>query len=74
MQGEAIPEAQTVEFKRGDSLLLCTDGLTGMIPDEKIAALLKACSDPQEGCQALVAAANEAGGKDNVTAVVVEWR
>jgi PPM family protein phosphatase len=55
----------------GDRYLICSDGLFGELPDEVIAALLPA-GDPQTVAEALVTAANDAGGRDNVTAVVVD--
>lgn len=61
-----------VDASHGDRLLLCTDGLSGMIEDERIAHILKSVADPQEACEALIVAANEAGGHDNITAIVVD--
>jgi PPM family protein phosphatase len=55
----------------GDRYLLCSDGLFTELSDEKILELL-ADPDPQEAATALVAEANEAGGRDNITAVVVD--
>ncbi len=55
----------------GDRFLLCSDGLFGELPDEVILPLL-AVGAPQHAAEALVAAANDAGGRDNVTAVVVD--
>ena len=55
----------------GDLFLLCTDGLWGVVPDGKIATILRAAMDLQTGCQLLVDAANEAGGPDNITVVLV---
>jgi serine/threonine protein phosphatase PrpC len=54
-----------------ETLLLCTDGMHGAVSDEKMAALLKAAGDPQAAVQALVRAALDAGGKDNITVVLV---
>ncbi len=68
--GDAEPEIRCMALQEGDRLLLCTDGLTNMLPDEDIAALL-ARRLPDAACEALVAAANEAGGEDNITVVVV---
>ncbi len=59
----------------GDRLLLCTDGLTRMVSDDRLAAALKRFAGaPQACCDYLVDAANEAGGPDNITVVVVEVR
>ncbi len=57
---------------RGERLLLCSDGLWGMVSEADIANLIRGAPSLQEGCQNLVAAANEAGGRDNVT--VILWR
>lgn len=55
----------------GDMILACSDGLTNEVTDQLIAALLLSPGDPHEKATALVDAANRAGGRDNVTAVVV---
>jgi serine/threonine protein phosphatase PrpC len=65
-------DEEILEVRPGDRLLLCSDGLTGMIDDDRISDLLGANRDPQAACDALVDAANEAGGQDNVTAVVID--
>jgi serine/threonine protein phosphatase PrpC len=57
----------------GDTILLCCDGLSGMIPDERIAAVLNSCRDLQQSTQELIAAANDAGGVDNVTVVLAQF-
>jgi protein phosphatase len=62
-----------VEVRAGDRLLLCTDGLTVMVSDEEIRAVLDRTPDPQEAAERLVAAANRAGGVDNITAVILEF-
>ena len=63
-------EAQTIAAEPGDRLLLCTDGLTGELPDTRIAELLAAEPDDRRAAQALVEAALAAGGHDNVTVIV----
>ena len=56
-------------LEEGDTFLLCTDGLTGQIKDEEIAATLSALS-PEEAVRALLDMANLRGGPDNITAIV----
>ena len=58
----------------GDRLLLCTDGLTRMVTDDELAAALeKFRGEPQQACEYLVNAANNNGGPDNITVVIVEF-
>jgi protein phosphatase len=66
-------EAHTLEIHPGDRLLLCSDGLTEMVTDEGIAAALRVEPEPEAACVALVAQANEAGGRDNITVVIVRF-
>ena len=70
---EAKPYVRTIALKGGNRLLLCSDGLTDVIDDKSIAAMLKSEANPQAACEALVGAANAAGGYDNVTVVIVDW-
>ena len=63
--------AHRVPMRLGDRLLLCTDGLSNMLTDLEIAALVAAGS-PADSAQSLIVAANEAGGLDNISVVVVE--
>jgi serine/threonine protein phosphatase PrpC len=58
----------------GDSLLLCSDGLTGKMEDTEIRQLVQHNEDPQEACEQLVQAANNHGGQDNVTAIIIQAR
>ena len=66
-------EAHAVEVRAGDRLLLCSDGLTEMVTDDVIAATLRAELEPEAACTKLVAQANEAGGRDNVTVLIVRF-
>jgi protein phosphatase len=60
-------------FAPGDLLLLCSDGLSGMVPDARIAEILRGHPrDLRGAAQALVDAANDGGGQDNVTCVLVQ--
>jgi serine/threonine protein phosphatase PrpC len=56
----------------GDKLLLCSDGLNGMLDDQKINILVHESPSPQVACDYLVDAANLAGGEDNISAILVE--
>ncbi len=70
---EGKPYVRSFAIKTQDRLLLCTDGLTeGSAAD--ITAILRNELEPQAGCDALVKAANAAGGHDNITAVIVDLR
>jgi PPM family protein phosphatase len=60
-----------LDLKSGDILLLCSDGLTKEVSDERIAAMLAEAGDLDDLCGNLIDAAKDAGGHDNVTAVVV---
>ena len=55
----------------GDAYLLCSDGLSGMISSADMLDVIESIDDPEEACRELVARANLAGGKDNVSAVLV---
>lgn len=55
-----------------EALLLCSDGLSGMVPDDKIWHIWKTSYSPQEACDRLVEEANRAGGEDNITVVIVQ--
>jgi len=61
-----------VELEGGDRLLLCSDGLTAMIDDAAIEEILGDHDDPAAAAEALVEAANDLGGEDNITVVVVD--
>jgi serine/threonine protein phosphatase PrpC len=66
------PDAAQIEAKVGDRILLCSDGLTDMVSDQDIADCLESAAQPQAACDALVAAAREQGGRDNITVIVVQ--
>jgi protein phosphatase len=66
-------EVHLLELHPGDVLLLCTDGLTDMVTDEAIAAVLTSEPAPETACRRLIDEANRNGGEDNVTAVVARF-
>jgi len=56
----------------GEAILLCSDGLSGMISDEQIWQIWRTSTSPQEACDRLVEAANMAGGEDNISVIIVQ--
>lgn len=59
-------------LRRGDRLLLCSDGLSGMLDDAQLCQLASPPTPVEAACEALVTAANNAGGKDNITVILAE--
>jgi len=66
------PDVWLLPVSPGDRMLLCTDGLTDELTDQRIEAELRAAPDPQTAADRLVRAAVRHGARDNVTVVVVE--
>ena len=64
-------DATPLPLKEGDCILICSDGLSRMVPDKKMVSIVRESATPDAAVEALVAAANEAGGIDNVTVVLV---
>jgi len=70
-----MTEYQRLQVFKGDVLLLCSDGLTRELNDDEIAAVLARAANGEDldaACRALVERANEAGGRDNITCVLVK--
>ena len=61
-----------VDLQPGDRLLLCSDGLSGMLTDEQIFNISRDQTSPTKACEMLIRAANAAGGEDNITAIMIE--
>ena len=57
---------------QGSRLLICSDGLSGVVTEKDIGAIIASAATPQHACQRLVEAANRAGGPDNITAILIE--
>jgi PPM family protein phosphatase len=64
-------DVRSDELIDGDIFLLCSDGLTGMVSDQEILEVVSLTDDPQEACELLVAEANDGGGTDNISALVI---
>lgn len=67
-----VADTFEVDGTPGDRLLLCSDGLTGMLVDERIGQLLGAHKDPATVARDLIDAANDEGGQDNISVIVVD--
>lgn len=72
MAGPVMPDVRTIQLRKGDRLLLCSDGLTGMLEEEQIGTILTNHPAPSEACAKLIEAANAAGGDDNITVLVID--
>ena len=70
-QSAVEPTTLSVSLERGDTLLLCSDGLHGLVKDHRIAAVLSS-KEPDEAAKVLVDMAISAGGTDNVTVIVAK--
>lgn len=71
--GITQPDFFEVEVEKGDLILLCSDGLTNMVGDDELERILGDGKNELESlCDKLIDSANEAGGKDNISAVLVE--
>ena len=71
-QNDTGPDITTCEVQVGDHLLLCCDGLWSMLTDEQIAAVVSQ-NTPEAACHHLIQLANQAGGEDNISAIVLSF-
>ena len=72
MQDQVVVDLQHDDPLSNDVYVLCSDGLSGMIPDEEIMKIVTSSPDIREACKRLIARANESGGEDNITAVLIK--
>jgi protein phosphatase len=70
-EGAVEVDTRSFQARAQDVFLLCSDGLTTMVPEEQIAAVLSAHPRLRDAGEALIAAANQAGGRDNITVVLI---
>lgn len=68
---EVLVDMQEIEVKPGDLFLVCSDGLTTMLSDEDIGSLLASGLPLDQMCQRMIDAANDRGGLDNITVIIV---
>ncbi len=67
----ATPDIFEIEMEKGDKLLLCSDGLTNMVIDHDINNIIRKSETIEEAVRKLIDSANENGGKDNISAIIV---
>jgi serine/threonine protein phosphatase PrpC len=72
MAGEVLPDTRQLELRPGDRLLLSSDGLTGVVEDARLREILGGGLEPRRTCEALIATANAAGARDNITTIVID--
>lgn len=68
---EVLVDILTDDTREGDIYLLCSDGLSGMLTDEELLSIVTQAPSLEDGCRELIQRANDAGGVDNITAVLV---
>jgi PPM family protein phosphatase len=73
MQDSVAVDLVSDEPQLGDVYLLCSDGLSGMLTDEQILGVVSSSADTNEICRQLIHQANQNGGEDNITALVVRF-
>lgn len=73
IKNSAEPDIQTLQIRKEEYLLLCTDGLTDMLEDDEIMEIiLKDTGDLEQTCENLIARANKRGGRDNITIILAK--
>lgn len=72
MKPPAEPEAFIAEVHPGDRILLCSDGLYGMVEERELAQLMRGSRSPERVCVRLIERANENGGRDNISAAYIQ--
>jgi protein phosphatase len=72
MQDQVVVDLQHDDPTKGDVYVLCSDGLSGMVSDDDIRQIVAANPDIRDACRKLIQRANERGGEDNITAVLIK--
>jgi serine/threonine protein phosphatase PrpC len=73
VSGDVEVDTHTIDIRDGDSILLCSDGLTGHVGDDDLMTVLERGDDEKATLETLIAKANAAGGSDNITGVLLRF-
>ncbi len=73
-EGGVLADGFALPLLENDIYLLCSDGLYGEVSDEELCSVIISAKSPQEACRELVVRANKNGGRDNITAIIIENR
>jgi serine/threonine protein phosphatase PrpC len=74
VDSEVQVDLLNIDLDVGDLLLICSDGLSSLVGDDTIQEALQERTDPQDAAETLITLANEAGGDDNITVLILEFR
>ena len=72
IDADVAVDTYRIDLEPGDRLMICSDGLTNMLSDDTIAQTLRRHADPQQAADTLVDMANQAGGDDNITVILLD--
>lgn len=72
-QGDITPVTGRIRLRKGDTLLLCSDGLSGKLRSEDIQNIVSSYPDVEKACDELIAEANNRGGEDNITVILARF-
>ena len=72
-QGDVTPVTGRIRLRQGDTLLLCSDGLSGKLRSEDIQNIVAVNQDLTKACDELIAEANNRGGEDNITVILARF-
>lgn len=70
---DVIADTYVYDLKHGDYVIMCTDGLTNEVDESVILETINSCDTPQNACDKLIKKANDNGGKDNITVIVMRY-
>jgi protein phosphatase len=70
---QVVPDVRSISVDEGNKLLLCTDGLTDKMTDDELAEVIQTNKEMKESGQALIDVANDRGGEDNISLIIIQY-